>query len=160
MRIWVVDCAQDFYFSLILLIGCKICLAKDLLSNFRKAASVLAKHPTRIKSGADARKLVTYSWTVYKIILFPLFTFHKLTYECSWIRTIEWWSLKMYTLGASTADSGKSFPGCQRLFLHGYMVCAKIPSCTAPLMWLEYPIIMCKEKRLVPRVGISHCSLE
>ncbi|XP_015778075.1 PREDICTED: DNA polymerase beta-like [Acropora digitifera] len=28
-----------------------------IISIFRKAASVLAKHPTKIKSGADARKL-------------------------------------------------------------------------------------------------------
>ena len=31
-----------------------------IISIFRKAASVLAKHPTKIKSGADARKLVSF----------------------------------------------------------------------------------------------------
>ena len=36
-----------------------------IISIFRKAASVLAKHPTRIKSGADARKLVSsFSLTI------------------------------------------------------------------------------------------------
>ena len=36
-----------------------------IISIFRKAASVLAKHPTKIKSGADARKLVSsFSLTI------------------------------------------------------------------------------------------------
>ena len=36
---------------------------------YRKAAGLLAKHPTRIKSGAEARKLVGYVFTIDVIIL-------------------------------------------------------------------------------------------
>ena len=46
-------------FNFILLINVKI-IFYIFLS--RKAASVLAKHPTRIKSGEEARKLVSYKF--------------------------------------------------------------------------------------------------